>query len=208
MSVTVTIMSDSHMRHRDMTLPGGDLLIHCGDALGFGTADEWLRFAEWFRTQPYTERIYVPGNHCIACERAPEWCEAALVGDAHFLIDEEVTACGLRIFGTPWVPECGQWAFMQPRGSAEMYARRRAIPAGLDILVSHAPAFGILDETKLPIVGGGDGHLGCAALRTRLEEAPPRIHAHGHIHESHGIHAGRWLTVNAATTHYTIEVAT
>jgi Icc-related predicted phosphoesterase len=208
MTARIVVMSDSHMRHEQLAVPGGDILVHCGDALAFGTADEWLRFVKWFRSQPHAHKVYVPGNHCLVTERAPEWSEAQLMGDVHMLIDEEVRIDGLRFYGTPWVPECGQWSWMQLRGSAEMSAKRRAIPAGLDILVSHAPAFGILDDTRLHIVGGGDGHLGCAALRSRLEEAPPRVHLHGHIHEAHGIHMGRWLTVNAATTGYAIEVTT
>jgi Icc-related predicted phosphoesterase len=93
-------------------------------------------------------------------------------------------------------------AFNLPRGGPYLAEVRSRIPTGLDVLVTHAPAFGRLDRTR-----SGE-HVGCERLAERLEVleaegADPHLHVHGDIHEAAGVHAppfgaeGR-ITVNAA----------
>jgi len=79
-------------------------------------------------------------------------------------------------WGSPYTPEFMDWAFMYPRGSA---ARQYwdQIPYNLDVLITHGPPLGILDQA-MP----GGAHLGCEKLLEAVKEKKPKIHLFGHIH--------------------------
>ena len=54
------------------------------------------------------------------------------------------------------------------------------IPDDTDILLTHGPAFGILD-------GVFEGEkVGCSDLLDKIKRIKPKIHAFGHIHEAYG----------------------
>lgn len=50
---------------------------------------------------------------------------------------------------------------------------------GVDILVSHAPAYQLNDGRDLP-------HQGFQVFRTLMEKYRPRFFLHGHIHQGYG----------------------
>lgn len=50
---------------------------------------------------------------------------------------------------------------------------------GIDILVSHAPAYQLNDGRDLP-------HQGFQVFRTLMEKYQPRFFLHGHIHQAYG----------------------
>ena len=52
-----------------------------------------------------------------------------------------------------------------------------AIPDNTDILITHGPAFGYLDDVE----GRRGQHLGCELLRDKVLEIKPKIHVCGHI---------------------------
>ena len=84
----------------------------------------------------------------------------------------------LRIYGSPWVPFFRNMAFnLMP---AELEIACDKIPKNLDILITHGPPQGILDRSK-------SGHfLGCDLLLKAIRDKKPKVHAFGHIHDSHG----------------------
>jgi Icc-related predicted phosphoesterase len=88
---------------------------------------------------------------------------------------------GLKVYGMPLVPQYGDWAFMVPDCGYKMEKACAAIPSGLDILVTHGPARGILDMTKRGEPAGSH------SLRQAIARAKPRLHVCGHIHEAHGL---------------------
>jgi hypothetical protein len=84
-----------------------------------------------------------------------------------------------------WSPEYGpnsRWAFHYPRGRK---ARDHwiEVPSNIDILVTHGPPALILDRTSAKY---GEVNAGCFDLLDRLCIINPKIHAFGHIHDSHG----------------------
>jgi len=90
--------------------------------------------------------------------------------------DEKIT-----IFGTPWTAIYGKpgKAFQIP--SYDLAEKWEKIPRSTDILITHAPPYGILD------VNSGRVKSGCKDLSKMVaERIKPRIHVFGHIHESHG----------------------
>ena len=52
---------------------------------------------------------------------------------------------------------------------------------GTDVLVTHGPPFGILDQSR-PMTD----HLGCEELAEVVEKIAPKLHLFGHIHGGQG----------------------
>jgi hypothetical protein len=98
------------------------------------------------------------------------------------LIDDFVEFEGLKIYGSPWQPEFYNWAYNLPRNGWELEQKWKDIPDDTDILLTHGPAWGILDT----VVNRRDMNLGCEMLAKRLETLHPLIHNCGHIHSGYG----------------------
>ena len=97
--------------------------------------------------------------------------------NATYLEHESVEIEGIKIFGSAWQPAfCG--AFNLPRGKA-LESKWSEIPDDTDILITHTPAFGILDSV-------GNRHVGCEALLDAIERVKPKYSICGHIHENGG----------------------
>ena len=67
------------------------------------------------------------------------------------------------------------------------------IPKATDILITHGPPFGILDET----VSGMN--VGCEDLLETIRQTKVKLHVFGHIHEAYGVEeSGGVKFVNAS----------
>lgn len=175
MSIRIVLISDTHTYHDEVNVPDGDLLIHAGDATARGNIDEVSRFAQWFNALPHRHKIFVAGNHDWLYEKRPSLADT-LVPSLH---DKSIEIEGLKIHGSSWQPEFFNWAFNLPRGRslAEKWA---LIPDDIDILITHGPPHGILDETI-------DGRfVGCRDLLKAVKRVKPKIHVFGHIHNGYG----------------------
>lgn len=178
----IVAISDTHNRHHQIAIPECDILIHAGDATGRGHEFEVRDFARWFNEQPATHKVFIPGNHeKIFEKRLPEsmawFTEECPTG--HVLINQLLTIDGLKIYGSPVTPWFYDWAWNEYTDGLKR--TWEAVPADIDIMVSHGPAHGILDEIE-----PGHGHLGCAVLRDELARIKPQAHIFGHIHGGHG----------------------
>jgi Icc-related predicted phosphoesterase len=191
----LVILSDTHGRHTDLAVPEGDVLLHAGDLTGRGTLEQLRTAAHWLRTLPHRHKVVIAGNHDFCLEQDPDKARSILEQDAGccYLMDQEVTIAGLRIYGSPWQPWFFDWAFNVRRGAA-LRAIWERIPTGIDILLTHGPPAGVLDRTA-----SGEA-VGCADLAEAVERVRPKVHAFGHIHEAYGrIEQGVTLYVNAST---------
>ena len=176
----VVCLSDTHEMHREVPpiRQRGDLLIHAGDFTFFCEKLSIIRdFNAWLGELPFRYRIVVPGNHEHIMYTRPEI--HSLITNATLLINEAVTIEGVRLWGSPVT--CDDDAF----GCATAEERRRlyaTIPVDTDIVITHGPAFGILDEER----HSRGVHLGCPELRTAIERVKPKFHVFGHVHSGHG----------------------
>lgn len=177
----VVVCSDTHKMHDQIDVPEGDLFIHAGDFLGFGTLDEVEDFNAFLLSLPHPHKVVIAGNHDWAFEKSPHEAQKLLTG-AIYLQDESVYINGLKIYGSPWQPEFFNWAFNLKRGD-ELKQKWDLIPSDTDILITHGPPFGIGDA-----VGGN--HVGCEELLKALDRIKPKYHIFGHIHEGYGIVKG------------------
>ena len=199
MKLTVTLISDTHAKHNRLRddLPGGDLLIHAGDFMTSGYhAHEARNFFEWYdKIVTYDTKVFIAGNHDRIMQNEPEKMKGELTGykTIEYLEDDwmgmyydgpngEHHEDIVRIYGSPWQPEFFQWAYNLPRNGEELKAKWDAIPENMDILVTHGPAWGFLDDTE----GRRGTHLGCELLAERIKTIKPKIHVCGHIHSGYG----------------------
>lgn len=199
MKLKITLISDTHARHNKLNsdLPGGDLLIHAGDFMTSGYSIHEARdFFAWYDSiNNYEYKIFIAGNHDRVMQDYPEEMRGDLTGYKTIDYLEDDT-CGMyydgpngdipdsvvRIYGSPWQPEFYNWAFNLPRKGPGLASKWAAIPDNTDILVTHGPAYGYVDDVE----GRRGQHLGCELLTERIKEFKPKIHVCGHIHTGYG----------------------
>ena len=203
------VMSDTHMQHRRLRVPAGDVLVHCGDFTNHGSLAEVADFAAWFTGQPHPVKILVPGNHDMIMDRAyyeaywGDWSSVredpdkalALLEGVHVLIDAAVDVQGLTVYGSPHVPRYAPWQTAFNVEAQALPGHWGRIPRGVDVLVTHCPPRGTLDRE--PFVG----HGGCPHLRTEVRgRVRPAYHVFGHVHSDFGaVEDGGTCYVNAAS---------
>ncbi len=195
----ITLISDTHAKHTMVTadLPGGDILIHAGDFMTSGySPTEAMLFFKWFDAlDNYDTKVFIAGNHDRWAQYNPEEFKGILTGykNIEYLEDDwlgvyydgpngDMPEENVRIYGSPWQPEFFNWAFNLPRNGEELKAKWDAIPDNTDILVTHGPAWGMLDDVE----GRRGQHLGCELLADRIKAFRPKIHVCGHIHSGYG----------------------
>jgi len=192
----LVVVSDTHGFHTGMQVPDGDVLVCCGDwSRGFGSWLDTVRFARWMAKWPHEHKLVTPGNHDYAvhenmyrAERLFEQHGCVLVAKRRVEID------GVVFDGGPWGSESGAnpaWGFECPKRERE---RHWGLIGNVDVLITHFPPHGVLDETRK------GARQGCPVLRRHvLKRIRPRLHLFGHTHEGHGVHEENGTTfVNAS----------
>lgn len=181
--MNIEVLSDLH-GYMPPTL-GGDLLIIAGDLTANDSKTQNEGFRRWLCYQDFEKKIVIAGNHDNFLENNPDWfdeCEDSIV----YLCDSGYEYKGLRIWGSPWTPsfigvnpKCT--AFMKTDDELSEYWAM--IPENLDILITHGPPWGILDQS----VGRGSVvNCGSRSLLYAVYQKEPRYHCFGHIHENSG----------------------
>jgi Icc-related predicted phosphoesterase len=147
-----------------------DLILACGDLN--------RHYLEFLVTMAHCPVLYVHGNHDESfVQNPPEGC---------ICIDDQLYIYqGVRILGLG-----GSYRYSN-KGTymyTELQMKKRIGKLGLklwwhrgfDILVTHAPAFGINDENTL-------SHRGFESFVALLERYQPKYFIHGHIHRNYGV---------------------
>jgi Icc-related predicted phosphoesterase len=181
----LVLISDTHGLHDKLVLPPGDILVHAGDLTNMGKIHEIKAAAMWLRgqLQDFKYVVCVGGNHDFGLEAfykegREDILRKDFFGDVHYLRDNAVILDGVKFWGSPWQPEFFDWAFNLRRGE-QLKARWDRIPHQTDVLITHGPSMGVLDQV-------GHEHVGCADLRQAVERIKPRVHVFGHIHCGYG----------------------
>lgn len=205
----LVLLSDTHSLHRGdvvegvarpLVVPDGDILIFAGDLCNSGTLPEVADFGRWLRSLPHRYKVVIAGNHDFPFEHFREQAVDELFGAGDgggivYLQDSQITLMGLRIYGSPWQPRFFDWAFNLDRNGPELAEKWAMIPEGLDVLVTHGPPYGVLDETHF-----GLRRMGCELLAAAVVMKQPRLHVFGHNHGGYGKRGGPdgTIFVNAA----------
>jgi Icc-related predicted phosphoesterase len=191
-NIRVTLLSDTHNKHKQITLdlPGGDILLHSGDLTSMGYEHEIREFCKWFNNiDGYTHKVFIAGNHDWGFQNNVDKVKEILEfynGITYLQDSELVIKVGdereIKIYGVPWQPEFRAWAFNLPKNGPGLMSKWESIPDDTDILLTHGPAFGILDTVD----GRRTENLGCELLAERLEVLNVKLHNVGHIHTGYG----------------------
>jgi Icc-related predicted phosphoesterase len=159
------------------------MVIHSGDCSNprdpYTNEPEVRDFIHWFKSLPIKHKIYVAGNHDTSIEKKLITKQYFQDYNIIYLEDDLVEIEGVMIYGNPYTPMFGQWAFMKDRVKLDRYWKN-AIPSSLDILVTHGPPKGILDKSY-----DRDNYLECCgdkSLLNKVMEVQPAYHLFGHIH--------------------------
>ena len=178
----IVCLSDTHNCNEEIIVPDGDILIHAGDATIQGSVPEIEAFSKWFANQPHRIKIFVAGNHDWLFETNNFYARKILDDSIIYLQDSFIKIEKLKIYGSPWQPRFFDWAFNLMRG-AEIAEKWKLIPADTDILITHGPPNGILDEVPRSF---WIENTGCEELIKKVEEIRPKAHIFGHIHCGYG----------------------
>ena len=149
-------------------LDGIDLIISCGDL-----SPQYLSFLATFTHAPV---LYVHGNHDDCYEQTPpEGCVC--------IEDKIYTFKGIRILGLGGSMRYKNGTHQYTQGAMRRRILRLwpkiVLHRGFDILVTHAPAYGLNDGEDLP-------HTGFLAFNRLIEKYRPAYFIHGHMHANYG----------------------
>ncbi len=188
----IVITSDTHELHRELEIPRGDLLVHCGDWTMFSKSLRAIEdFNDWVGDLPHRHKLLVPGNHEFYLEADPR--RRDLTDNATVLIDEAIEIDGLMIYASPMTPLYGgAFGRSSPADCKRNWAK---VPDDINVLICHGPPYGILDRSP-----GQQEHQGDPELLARCKELPDlRLVCFGHVHGGYGMEERDGvLYVNAA----------
>ena len=205
-------ISDTHNKHNEVQVPECDVVVFTGDVGGRTNLVELTKFLIWFEKLPAKVKIIIAGNHDICLDK--KWVDKQksvgsiehMFARQHFedakkmieiyevvyLNETEYVYEGVKFFGSPYSPSFHRdnWVFNADRG-AEIKKKWDKIPKDTNVLLTHSPAFGVLDMVS--IEGRTDwhidGHVGCQDLKltifNRLTDL--KLHCSGHIHSNYGV---------------------
>lgn len=177
-------ISDTHGFHKSISIPDGiDLIVHSGDASNrrdpYYNEFEVRSFAAWFSNLPVKHKIFVPGNHDTSIESGLLRKDFFENLGIHLIINNELTISGHKIWGSPYTPKFGDWSFMMNENDLNLVWEQ--IPLDTDILITHGPPKGILDN----VISNDDFQIinvGSKTLMNKISKLSLEAHLFGHIH--------------------------
>lgn len=194
--ITLVCISDTH-NTKPASLPNGDVLLHAGDLSQYGTFGEIQNQLDWLDAQSHEHKVVIAGNHDLLLDTAfteahpdrelnrhPGQRRTDLRwGSVKYLENESVTLHikgknrFIRIFGSPWTPRFGNWAFQyDPKQEKGPLDSVLSLPPEVDVVLVHGPPKEHLD----------DGGKGCELLLGELWKNRPPVVVCGHIHAGRG----------------------
>jgi len=180
--VKCVCFSDTHMKHKELTIPDGDALIFAGDMCGQGRESSARKFARWMGEQPHKHKIVIAGNHDRCFEQGCRLPLKKYFSDQGliYLEHEPIAIEGIKFFGSPYTPWFMSWAF-NVKGAFDLRRKWSFIPEDTEVLITHGPPFQVLDTSYL------GQNCGCQHLGIRIKDLLKlKVHVFGHIHFSYG----------------------
>lgn len=177
-------ISDTHNLHKNVILPEGDIVLCAGDITNHGDLVDVASFSKWVTSFGHSKVVTIAGNHDFCFQDQSRILAKNILEESGivYLEDSEVVIDGIKIYGSPWQPWFGGWAFNLNRGP-ELQRIWSKIPDDTGVLITHGPPYAILDFAEY-----GQEHVGCEDLRERVKQLKNlKIHLFGHIHEHPGI---------------------
>lgn len=182
-NLTIFAFSDTHGHHRALQVPeDADIIICAGDAVEDDLkGSEYDDFISWFGSLPAKWKLFVPGNH-----------ELSFIRSRYKTIVQQFETAGIIVLQDA-VEDCDGVVI----GAISRDARiaDEDIPDDIDILVTHWPPYGILDND-----------LGSPDILNFVLKANPKWHLFGHVHETEGqqFQLGSTICQNISVFHFSL----
>lgn len=154
-------------------LKGVGLILSCGDL-----SPHYLSFLATYAHAPI---LYVRGNHDDCYRQTPP--EGCVCIEDRIYVHDNIRVLGLG-GSMRYKPGENQFTQRQMNRRVRRLAPRLHWLGGIDVLVTHAPAFALGDGDDLP-------HTGFSAFLKLLDRWEPACFIHGHMHLSYGGSAKR-----------------
>jgi len=173
-----------------------DVIICSGDISEIGYRTEIINFLGWFNNLPFKHKILIGGNHDFFLENASNEDLTIMFSEYPNVIYLNDSGCeidGVKFWGSPVQPYFHNWAFNKL--GTDICKHWNKIPLDTNVLITHGPPEGILDENTRGL------SVGCPYLLEKIGELTNlKLHIFGHIHEGYGsLDNGKGLTfVNAS----------
>ena len=134
-----------------------------------GSQAEAIDFLNWFCDLPHKYKIFICGNHdaCLYGANID-----GLDSNVIYLCNTGIEIDGVKFYGVPM--------FMEDCVTDRQETFYNNIPSYTDVLVTHSPAYGILDFDD-------NINYGSEELLAKLPSLNLKAHLFGHIHAQHGI---------------------
>lgn len=216
--VKFLILSDTHNFENtgercalNQPMPKVDVVLHCGDLTSVGGISMYKRALKMLGDFDAELKLVIAGNHDLSLDgeywrnnldedddpeehkKAVEVMTGPLAKAANVTYLTEgaysftlQNGASFKIFASPYSVLSPGWAFGHKRGEA-----RWNIPDDVDIVMTHGPPHGILDEVTHR-TNGTVKHLGCETLLEEIRRVRPLVHCFGHIHEGNDIKLQTW----------------
>ena len=162
-NLSIFSFSDSHGNHQKLQVPEDAYIVICaGDAVEDNLkGGEYNDFIDWFAELPAKWKLFVPGNHELSFELdLSETIEKAMEAKGILVLQNSVIDCDGVVIGSV---------------SGNAFIADEDIPSDIDVLVTHYPPFGILDED-----------LGSPEILNFVMKSKPAYHLFGHVHATEG----------------------
>lgn len=159
-------------------LEGIDLILSCGDL-----KPQYLSFLATFTHAPI---LYVHGNHDGVYEQTPP--DGCICIEDKIYVHEGIRIMGL---GGSMRYKPGDHQYTQGQMNWRMWKMWLKLKRhkGIDILLTHSPAYRFHDGKDLP-------HMGFEAFCTIMDKYKPAYFVHGHVHMNYGRQFPRLSTYN------------
>ena len=200
--IKICFISDLHNKYKQLVLPDADIIVCAGDMTSVGKEHEIRNFLKWFSNlNQYNYKIFIAGNHDRLYDIEGSFARSLTPNNVIYLEDNGVEIMGLKFYGSPVQLEFCNWAFNKTEEQLKKYWK--AIPDDSDIVVTHSPAYGILDN-----VINKNVHFGSPSLYDELvNRIKPLVSVCGHIHSGHGYKVIDDITfINAAVLNEEYEL--
>ena len=145
--------SDTHGRHRQMTIPEETQILICvGDAVDDQLDPEQYKdFLDWFGEQPGRHKIYVPGDSELIFDLCPDYARQLFKDRDITIALDEVVECDVTTFYCLRGPEIPEEGLQKMKET--------------DYFVTHYPVEDLLPDVKIfpnAIIHGHDHGMGPA----------------------------------------------
>lgn len=206
----IACISDTHNKHKFLTIEPCDILIHAGDISSVGYRLEIINFLDWFSEQPAKYKIFIAGNHDFFFDydwksytpygqiRMSKYAKRYSQKDVEellgkypniiYLNNSSVTIEGVKFYGTPYSAWFHDWAFNRERGK-DIQSEWDKIEVDTNVLIVHGPPYHKGDELERLNPGENDYHIGDKDLEDTIETKLTKL-THcifGHIHDNNRV---------------------